>query len=114
MTCICGYTMCYVCRQGLGRDQGGGAYSHFCQHFRPGGGKCRDCDKCDLYKGDDEEKQVRIAGEKAEKEWREMEGMVGVKGIGGGQEELTKGRWWKRESMVQDFVDWWVEKLIVC
>ena len=114
MTCICGHTMCYVCRHDLGCDQGGGVYSHFCQHFRPGGGKCRDCDKCDLYKDGDEERQVKMAGEKAEKEWREMEDMVGVKGIGGGQEELAKGRWWQRESMVQELVDWWVEQLIVC
>lgn len=113
MTCVCGYTMCYVCRQGLGRDEGGEGYSHFCQHFRPGGGKCMDCDKCDLYKGDEEEALVRMAGENAEKEWREKEDMVGVKGIGG-QDEPAKGRWWERESMVQNFVNWWVGKLIVC
>ena len=114
MTCVCGYMMCYICRQALGRDQGGELYSHFCQHFRPGGGKCRDCDKCDLYKGDDEERLVKLAGENAEKEWREREGMVGVKGIGGGQESSTKGRWWEREGYVQEFIDWWIEKLIVC
>ncbi len=114
MTCVCGYTMCYVCRQGLGRDEGGEGYGHFCQHFRPGGGKCRDCDKCDLYKDAEEEALVRMAGEIAEKEWREKEDMVGVKGIGGGQDELAKGRWWEKESMVQDFIDWWVGKLIVC
>ncbi len=114
MTCVCGYMMCYVCRQGLGRDEGGEGYSHFCQHFRPGGGKCTDCNKCDLYKDEEEEGLVRMAGENAENEWREREGMVGVKGIGGGQDESAKDRWWERESMVQDFVDWWVEKLIVC
>ena len=114
MTCVCGYLMCYVCRQGLSRDQVGEVYSHFCQHFRPGGGRCRHCDKCDLYKGDDEEALIKMAGETAEKEWREREGMIGVKGIGGGQHELAKGRWWERESMVQDLVDWWVESLLVC
>ena len=114
MTCVCGYMMCYICRQGLGREQGGEMYSHFCQHFRPGGGKCRDCDKCDLYKGDDEEGLVRLAGEHAEKEWREREGMVGVEGIGGGPESSIRGRWWESESLVQEFFDWWVEKVIVC
>ena len=113
MTCVCGYMMCYICRQSLGRDQGGQMYNHFCQHFRPGGGRCMDCEKCDLYKGDDEEGLVKLAGENAEKEWREREGMVGVKGIGGGQGALAKGRWWERESLGQDFVDWWIDKLVV-
>ena len=114
MTCVCGYTMCYVCRQGLGRDEGGEGYSHFCQHFRPAGGRCRDCDKCDLYKGDDDEGLIKVAGEKAEKEWREREGMVGVKGLGGRQDASSRGRWWETESIMQDLADWWVKKLIVC
>ena len=118
MTCICGYTMCYICRQGLGRDEGGEAYSHFCQHFRPGGGRCRDCDKCDLYKSDDDEVLVKMAGQKAEKEWREREGMIGVRGLGGEQDGLAKGRWWKkereRENVVQDFADWWIGRFVTC
>lgn len=47
MKCVCGASQCYVCRAPVD------AYDHFCSHFRPGGGRCGQCDKCDLYKTDD-------------------------------------------------------------
>jgi len=174
MVCVCGYTMCYICRQGLGRkpaaavllhvpprqaldleraidgqvgggapggaraqggrvvngggragtgeargvpearggdcDQEGEGYRHFCQHFRPAGGKCTECDRCDLYRGENEDEIVRRAGEKAEREWREREGLgvevVGVEGRGKGR---ARGRWG-----VQEGVDWWVGRVVRC
>ena len=114
LTCVCGYVMCYICRQAVGRGEGGEGYRHFCQHFRPAGGTCKECDKCDLYKNDNEEELVRKAGVWAEREWREKEGMMGVEGIGGCQEEVAKRIWWKREWTMQCLVDWWVDKVITC
>ena len=114
LTCVCGYAMCYICRQGLGKGEGGEGYRHFCQHFRPAGGTCRECDRCDLYRNEDDEAIVRRAGSVAEKEWREREGMVGVDGLGGGREELGKKGWWEGEWTVQGIVDWWVEGVLVC
>ncbi|KAH7072525.1 hypothetical protein FB567DRAFT_612020 [Paraphoma chrysanthemicola] len=71
LVCLCGYSMCYVCRQGLA-DQG---YSHFCQHFRERPGmNCQECQKCDLYRVEDEERVVKRAKESAEKEWWERQG----------------------------------------
>ncbi len=70
LTCVCGYAMCYVCRKEIGRE----AYGHFCAHFRPeGGGVCGECERCDLYRLEDEEVVVRRAGERAEREWWERE-----------------------------------------
>ena len=113
LTCICGYSMCYICRQGLGKGEGGEGYRHFCQHFRPMGGVCKDCDKCDLYKNLDDHDIVLTAGIKAEKEWREREGMVGVDGIGGGEGEPRQS-WLEREWTMQAVVDWWVAGLVTC
>lgn len=113
LTCVCGYAMCYVCRQGLGKGEGGEGYRHFCQHFRPAGGKCGECDKCDLYRDVDDEGVVGMAGVLAEKQWREKEGMVGVEGIGGGK-EMGQGRWWEGEWTVQGISDWWVEGVLTC
>ena len=46
LTCVCGYQMCYVCRKDIGNGEG---YRHFCEHFRPNGGRgCTECSKCDL------------------------------------------------------------------
>jgi hypothetical protein len=67
MVCNCGYAMCYICRQEITASEG---YAHFCQHFRPAGGKCTECFKCDLYGDEDEEKSIRMAVEEAEKAWR--------------------------------------------
>ncbi|MCJ1227438.1 hypothetical protein MMC12_004093 [Toensbergia leucococca] len=121
LTCVCGYMMCYICRQGLGRKVGGGAgedgegYRHFCQHFRPAGGRCAECNKCDLYRGEDEESVVRRAGEKAEKQWREKEGMVGVRGLGGVEDGISGRRRWQDSNYgLQGVVDWWIERVISC
>ena len=129
MVCVCGYAMCYVCRQGLGKGtnlpnhdgapnlrnagEEGEGYRHFCQHFRPAGGKCRECDRCDLYRGEDEDEVVRRAGERAEKEWRAREGW-GDKGIGerasaGLAAKGVIGKWG-----LQDAVDWWVSMVLRC
>jgi hypothetical protein len=171
MVCVCGYTMCYICRQGLGRksavpigqqarrgldlarDEGGGGgggvgvggvgrvggprvneggpvrpnadgdeddgfgYRHFCQHFRPAGGRCTECDRCDLYRGEDEDELVKRAGERAEKEWREREGLgadvVRVEeGRGGKMRRWIGGM--GREWGWQEVVDWWVGVVVKC
>lgn len=70
LVCNCGYTMCYVCRQEIGRE----GYGHFCQHFREAGGRCSECDRCDLYIVEDEEGTIRRAAIQAEKDWLEREG----------------------------------------
>ena len=114
LTCVCGYTMCYVCRQGLGKGEGGEGYRHFCQHFRPQGGMCRECDKCDLYKNLDDDGYIKEAGAKAEKEWREKEGMVDVAGLGGDQDADAKKSWPRLGWNPQDLMDLWVANLITC
>lgn len=113
LTCVCGYLMCYICRQALGNGVGEG-YRHFCQHFRPAGGKCGDCDRCDLYKTEDEDGLVKRAGESAEMEWRKREGMVGVEGIGGEKINPAKLAWWERVCTAQGLADWWIENALVC
>jgi hypothetical protein len=73
LTCVCGYQMCYVCRKDIGNGEG---YRHFCEHFRPNGGRgCTECTKCDLYRCEDDEVVVKKAKEDAEKQWMEKEGM---------------------------------------
>jgi hypothetical protein len=72
LTCVCGYQMCYVCRKDIGNGEG---YRHFCEHFRPNGGRgCTDCSKCDLYRCEDDEVVVKKAKEEAERQWIEKEG----------------------------------------
>ena len=116
LTCICGYMMCYRCRQGLGdsRKKGDG-YRHFCQHFRPAGGDCRECDRCDLYRAEDEDQVVRRAGEEAERRWRESEGLVGPQSIEGSVSQLhaESQQWHRARWTVQSCVDWCVEKAVV-
>nr|POE54456.1 isoform 2 of e3 ubiquitin-protein ligase [Quercus suber] len=70
LVCNCGYTMCYICRQEITSTVG---YAHFCQHFRPTGGRCGECERCDLYGDEDEAMAIRKAAELAEKTWRERE-----------------------------------------
>lgn len=121
LTCVCGYSMCYLCRKNIGKTgvEGGEGYRHFCEHFRPlPGQKCQECDKCDLYHAEDEDAEVRHAGEEAERLWREREGMVDVKGLEdavgniAGQDviwnRLLSGNW-----SIQGTVDWVVERCIV-
>ncbi len=115
MTCTCGYIMCYMCREGLGDvKKGSEGYRHFCQHFRLNGGECRECERCDLYKGEDDEVVAKRAAARAEKEWREKEGMVGVEGLGGPMEEKAKRMWYRGDWTLQGFVDWWVDGVLVC
>lgn len=125
LTCVCGYSMCYICRQNIGKagaagnHEGAEGYRHFCEHFRPNPGqKCTECNKCDLYKNEDEDEKVRRAGEEAEREWREREGMVGVKGLEravgriGGDKSLWI-RFMEGELGLQELVDWGVERCVV-
>jgi hypothetical protein len=88
--------MCYVCRKDIGNGEG---YRHFCEHFRPNGGRgCTECSKCDLYRCEDDEVVVKKAKEEAERQWMEKEGNVL-----GGDEKIRKvleekwkndGEWW--------------------
>ena len=94
-----------------GVEEGEG-YRHFCQHFRPLGGRCRDCDRCDLYRGEDEDEIVRRAGERAEREWRLREG-VGEEVVGFGGRVVGRGRGGRRWGL-QEGVDWIVEALVKC
>jgi hypothetical protein len=82
LVCNCGYTMCYICRQEITSREG---YGHFCQHFRPAGGRCGECERCDLYGDEDEEVVIRQAARNAEQVWREKEG-----GKEGGDEKAAR------------------------
>jgi hypothetical protein len=138
MVCVCGYSMCYICRQGLGRkssragagqqgaaaqglglmrlaggvfgveDEGaeGEGYRHFCQHFRPTGGRCNECEKCDLYRGEDEDEIVHRAGKRAEAEWRKRQSEKG-KGISLIDDD-------QGAPGLQGIVNWWVAKVLKC
>lgn len=70
LVCPCGYKMCYLCRKELHKTM---PYSHFCAHFKPTPGPCGQCNACELYKNEDEDEVVRLAGVKAEREWLERE-----------------------------------------
>ena len=105
LTCVCGYQMCYVCRKDIGNGEG---YRHFCEHFRPNGGRgCTECSKCDLYRCEDDEVVVKKAKEEAERQWMEKEGNVL-----GGDEKIRKvleekwksnadGSWWDARWLMQ-------------
>lgn len=57
--------MCYICRE----DVSSVSYAHFCQHFRAiPGSKCTQCDRCDLYRVEDEA-AIKIAASRAKEEW---------------------------------------------
>ncbi|KUJ10299.1 uncharacterized protein LY89DRAFT_675154 [Mollisia scopiformis] len=93
LTCVCGYQMCYVCRKDIGSGEG---YRHFCEHFRPNGGRgCTECSKCDLYRCEDDESVVKKAKEEAEKQWMEKEGTTL-----GGDEKVRKvlENEWKKDG----------------
>ncbi|KAF1843587.1 uncharacterized protein K460DRAFT_288461 [Cucurbitaria berberidis CBS 394.84] len=78
LVCLCGYSMCYICRQGLA----GEGYQHFCGHFRERPGQsCGECNKCDLYRVEDEDRVVKRAKERAEAEWWERQGDGAKKGL---------------------------------
>jgi len=105
LTCVCGYQMCYVCRKDIGNGEG---YRHFCEHFRPNGGRgCTECSKCDLYRCEDDEVVVKKAKEEAERQWMEKEGtdLGDEKARKVLEQRLRKegdgpwweGRWWQWE-----------------
>lgn len=71
MVCRCGAIQCFVCR----RDIASEGYQHFCQHFLPDGGPCRQCDKCSLWKAASDQKAADVAGEKARQEWLASHGL---------------------------------------
>ena len=72
MRCVCGYQMCYMCRVEV---QG---YDHFCQHFRPAGGACTKCSKCDLFGTCDDEGLIRRTGRDAmDRFFQRHPGLVG-------------------------------------
>ncbi|KAF2725899.1 hypothetical protein K431DRAFT_280629 [Polychaeton citri CBS 116435] len=68
LVCNCGYTMCYICRKEVSTSEG---YGHFCQHFRPDGGRCAECERCELYGDEDQDKVMEEARAEAEKIWKE-------------------------------------------
>lgn len=72
------------------------------------------CDKCDLYLGEDEAGAITRAGQLAEKEWREREGMVGVEGLGSGLQDGGLARWRQGQWTLQDVVDCFVAELVTC
>ncbi|TGZ82521.1 hypothetical protein EX30DRAFT_188383 [Ascodesmis nigricans] len=86
MVCVCGYAMCYLCREGLG--DGSTGYEHFCGHFRASGDRneaCGKCGKCELFREVDEAEERAEAERKAIREFedgsREDDGWGGwVKG----------------------------------
>ncbi|KAI9751314.1 MAG: hypothetical protein M1815_001192 [Lichina confinis] len=66
LTCVCGYSMCYVCRAAIDKD----GYRHFCEHFRPTArASCGDCNKCDLYRCEDDDTAALRAAQEAETQW---------------------------------------------
>ncbi|RDL33659.1 uncharacterized protein BP5553_08027 [Venustampulla echinocandica] len=102
LTCVCGYQMCYVCRKDIGNGEG---YRHFCEHFRPNGGRgCTECSKCDLYRCEDDEVVVKKAKEEAERRWLEKEGRDL-----GNDETMRKVLKEKRER--EGDAPWWDNKL---
>ena len=115
LVCLCGYSMCYVCRQGLATE----GYHHFCQHFRERPGmSCPECNKCDLYRVEDDEVLVKRARERAEREWWEKHGNGNGKGKAEGLQkgvgrELSgwDGKGKGRLSVVKNW-DQWLEKVI--
>jgi hypothetical protein len=112
--------MCYVCRKDIGNGEG---YRHFCEHFRPNGGKgCTECSKCDLYRCEDDEVVVKKAKEEAETKWMEKEGTglgdekirkVLEEKLKGGEAPWWNGRWryWSMPKWEQLF-DAFVESII--
>lgn len=99
--------MCYVCRQGLAQE----GYHHFCQHFRDRPGEqCRECQKCDLYRVEDEERVIARAKDTAEREWWAAQG-EGAKDKVGLEKEVGKG---KRVVVRKSRKDWegWIEGVL--
>ncbi|KAK9375470.1 uncharacterized protein V1513DRAFT_442083 [Lipomyces chichibuensis] len=109
LVCVCGYAMCYVCRKDI-REEG---YQHFCEHFRPIPGRvCTECDKCDLYKVEDESQAALRAAKEAEEEFIRTNGVPSgmdlkgkVIGPGGHEVAVNRGVLKTAESWFVDFAD---------
>lgn len=79
MVCTnCAYSMCYICRQDIGQQ----GYKHFCQHFRLIPGKCDQCQKCDLYIVETDDKAAKKAAERAKIEWERRNARLRLDQIG--------------------------------
>ncbi|KAK9370705.1 hypothetical protein V1509DRAFT_616589 [Lipomyces kononenkoae] len=109
LVCVCGYAMCYVCRKDI-REEG---YQHFCEHFRPIPGRvCTECDKCDLYKVEDEGQAALRAAKRAEEEFIRNNGVPSgmdlkgkVVGPGGHEVAVNTGVLKTIESWFVDLAD---------
>jgi hypothetical protein len=75
------------------------------------GEKCRECEKCDLYRVEDEERVVRRARESAEKEWWEAQGEGARLGM---KKEVGKGQGKGRGVLAAGRKDWegWAENAL--
>lgn len=125
LVCPCGYVMCYLCRRNIGSpklgEHGFEGYRHFCEHFRPRGGACTQCEKCELYKDEDEDAAAKVAGEQAEREWRAQQTNdgkdVGDIKVGGGSEPGSLEAFWigfrSGQWNMQRLIDGLVRTLIV-
>ncbi|KAL2107875.1 hypothetical protein VUR80DRAFT_4664 [Thermomyces stellatus] len=114
LRCPCGYRMCYVCRADIGEE----GYRHFCDHFRPEGDArpCNECNRCNLWEGEDTELLLKQAKEEVEKRWvegqkRDLSGaerMFLETGVGGGGvgAKVAWGKGWRVPSLPEalDFV----------
>ncbi|KAJ9606902.1 hypothetical protein H2200_008912 [Cladophialophora chaetospira] len=97
LTCVCGYSMCYLCRKNIGKagdnaEGGEGA--------------------------EDEDMMAKRAGEEAERSWREKEGMVGVKGLEDAVGNVAgEDTWWTKFKdgnwTIQGVVDSAAERALV-
>ncbi|KAF2226843.1 hypothetical protein BDZ85DRAFT_256857 [Elsinoe ampelina] len=105
LVCPCGYSMCYICRSPIGQE----GYAHFCQHFRLSVGRCQECDRCDLYKVEDEELIIKRAAEQAERDWRAKQGQpAGTDKLGLVKEQVLRGSTggrWDFDDVLDGFVD---------
>ncbi|XP_057860426.2 uncharacterized protein LOC131069119 isoform X2 [Cryptomeria japonica] len=77
VTCRCGITMCYICRQTIPKD-----YTHFCQHAREPGKPCQRCKKCGLWDKELEDDVALKARETALKDLAEQEPKLLSRNIG--------------------------------
>ena len=68
MTCRCGTTQCYVCRQPNIH------YKHFCEHPKDPGKSCRKCQKCSLWSdpSEDDDRAVKELEKEAENAKRQL------------------------------------------
>ncbi|KAF2433546.1 hypothetical protein EJ08DRAFT_58885 [Tothia fuscella] len=107
LVCVCGYQMCYLCRHEIGKE----GYEHFCQHFRATGGSCKQCEKCDLYRAEDEVEVIKRARESAEKQWWQSEGKGVSKDLV--QHQPLVGRSWWDWSTWEEWLDTVLERVVI-